>query len=502
MKDEHITEAALVDALRDLDKDYTPSPGFHSTLMARIRLEEQTERESVIYMTNEMQAQTANEHAKNSISERAAKAPLKERLIALWKTRPAIMAAACCCLLLVVVAGGNQLMRGYGAPSYNNTASMSRPMSGGGGYAADSNVWAGGTADSVYPASAPEMPMMDMEMHMDMAEDYDAYDYEKAEALMTEVMAKDEAYFGSSLTASVAEDGGRAPTVNSVAPPQTEANRAPSYDSRPSGESAGGANGAQASGAQAAAAQKIIRNGNIRLEVDRYDEAYGEIKAAAAALGGYVTQENTYIASIINGHEQKAGYMQIKVPYALFDELIVQTEALGKVLDSGVNAEDVTARYIDLQARIGVYETKYQRLLALLEQSGELQTILAVENELAMTNAELESLKGQMRYLLDRTDYSTLSVNLSEKMAEATEVRLTGFAGFTQRVRESFNMGTNSLIRSIGNIVLWLAWNIVGITLTAILFVVVWVIWLRKWLARRRSRRSIDAEVSRESVAE
>ena len=242
-------------------------------------------------------------------------------------------------------------------------------------------------------------------------------------------------------------------------------------------------------GEQKPVEQKIIRNGNINLEVDKYDGAVAAIKAMVATLGGYVTSENSYLIEV--EPERKSGSLSIKIPFNNYESMVGQASTVGKVLQSSVWSEDVTAQYIDLSARINVYEIKYQRLLALLEKSGELETILAVENELANANAELESLKGQMRYLLNRTDYSTLDISITEKRVDLVQIRLTGFGGFAQRVGESFNYGTNALIRGLGDRVIWLAGNLAGFAFVAALILLVWILWLRRLLRKRKEKSTL-----------
>jgi len=245
--------------------------------------------------------------------------------------------------------------------------------------------------------------------------------------------------------------------------------------------------GAPAQSNQAPSGQKIIRSGNIRMEVEHYGEAAASIKSLVNSLGGYVTSENSYVVDYADGRERRYGNISVKVPFDRYEQLFQQTQSLGKVMESGVWADDVTAQYVDLQARIAVFETKYQRLLALLQQSGELETILKIENELASTNADLESLKGQMRYLLSRTDYSTLDINLMEKPIETVEIRATGFAAFGERVGEAFVTGVNRVIRSIGNLIVWLARNIIGLIVFALILWLVWLLGYRRWRKRRNS---------------
>lgn len=446
----------LIAGLHDLDSDVEPSGDFHQSLMAKL-YQEQDSRESYPAQVipadpaASIKTETAGLGKDESYDWRkslaAGKVKDKERRRSLkdffnfLRYRPLVPLVAACSLLLVVVYGGGGSLP-FGAkedarpsqPFYNsstssdNGAGEAAPMAPRAelfGSAGDIAMESRKMADS---AAAPEMMQ-----------------YEEQDVS-----------FSSGAGSTVRETGELAQNHSS----QTNALSDSPIE------------------------QKIIRTGNIDLEVDRHDETIATIKNAALSLGGYVTGQSSYL---IDGRERKAGNIQVKVPYDRYDQLVEQVGALGKVTNSSSNAVDVTSQYVDLQARIQVYETKQERLLSLLTQSGDLATILSIENELANTNAELESLKGQMRYLLERTDYSTLDISLVEKMPEAVEIKTTGFAGFVQKLKESFFLGVNSLIGEIGSFVLWLAENLIGII---IVLALLWFFWIKFLRRRWKSRHS------------
>ncbi len=450
----------LIAGLHDLDRDIEPSGDFHQSLMAKLYQEKESQAsytsEAVLMDTADsakLESSGLNKGAGHDWQKKlsAGKGKEKEKrpsfkdFISFLRHRPLVPVVAACSLVLVLVYGGGGSLsfgsKGQGSPdemyysssNYDNGASagsapatpMAESFNSGGGMVIESQkIRGGGTA-----ASPAMPPAADQNSRLN-----DTFDN----------VAAEEPRF-------MAEGSGQADTL-SAEPIE----------------------------------QKIIRTGNINLEVDRHDEAIVTIKSAALSLGGYVTGESSYL---IDGRERKAGNIQVKVPYDRYDQLVEQVEALGKVTNSGSNAVDVTSQYVDLKARIQVYETKQERLLALLNQSGDLAAILSIENELANTNAELESLKGQMRYLLDRTDYSTLDISLMEKMPEAVEIKTTGFAGFIQKLKESFFLGVNGLIAEVGSFILWLAENLIGII---IVLVLLWFFWIKVLRRRWRGRRSSD----------
>ena len=75
---------------------------------------------------------------------------------------------------------------------------------------------------------------------------------------------------------------------------------------------------------------------------------------------------------------------------------------------------DVTAQYVDLQARINALEASRQQYLTIMAQASSIGDILAVQSQLDTLQSQIEQLQGQLNLLSDETTYATLTVSLSE----------------------------------------------------------------------------------------
>jgi len=64
-----------------------------------------------------------------------------------------------------------------------------------------------------------------------------------------------------------------------------------------------------------------------------------------------------------------------------------------------VQTDDVTDEYKDLGLRLGVMESSRQRLVVLMDQAGNLEELLKLEEQLTKLTAEIESLKGKLKKL-------------------------------------------------------------------------------------------------------
>jgi len=230
--------------------------------------------------------------------------------------------------------------------------------------------------------------------------------------------------------------------------------------------------------------QKIIYTGSLGLEVDSYEETVSKIKQAVETTGGYLVYENRYS---VDDKGRLAGDMTLRIPYQHFDSMLQQAGSLGKVTHQSTNARDVTTEFVDVQARLKVMEAKESRLLDLLKQTGSLSDLLAVEQELANTRAELESLKGQLRYLTNQTDYSTLNVHVMEKPLAASEIQTEGLKGLGKRIKEAFMLGVNGLLSFLGNLVVTFVGLLPALALGAVVLYFLWKKWLKNlWLKWRK----------------
>lgn len=163
--------------------------------------------------------------------------------------------------------------------------------------------------------------------------------------------------------------------------------------------------------------RKIIKTGDLNLKVEKADTAAESIANIAKINKGEVSNSNFSESS----RGIKSGFMTVRVPYQNF--MIVFNEikkVASQVMSESSNAQDVTAEYIDLAARLKNTQAEEASFVALLNRSGKIEEILAVTREVARVRGEIEQLQGQIRYLSSQTDMSTITVNLSEDAAIAS----------------------------------------------------------------------------------
>ena len=150
--------------------------------------------------------------------------------------------------------------------------------------------------------------------------------------------------------------------------------------------------------------QKLIRTGNVSIEVQSVSNAEEEITAWANSLGGYVTNANTW--------QYGAGFT-VRVPSERFDEAMAQAGNFGRVTNRSVNSQDVSDNYYDMKSRL---ETKYilrDKLQSYLGQAKDIKDLLEIERQLNEVIEDIESTESRFKRLSGQIDYSTIYINMT-----------------------------------------------------------------------------------------
>jgi hypothetical protein len=172
---------------------------------------------------------------------------------------------------------------------------------------------------------------------------------------------------------------------------------------------------------------------------------------------------------------------RVRVPVVHFGAFTSAVARLGEVRQNHVGSQDITEEFMDLEARIRNKREEEKRLLKhLADSTGKLEDILAVEKELSRVRGEAEQMEGRLRFLADRSDLSTVTIEATERKDYKPPVAAT----FSTQVGRTFLQSVEALIafgRAIALLLVVLApWTpLIVIGLLAL-----------RWLIRRAQRRS------------
>lgn len=220
--------------------------------------------------------------------------------------------------------------------------------------------------------------------------------------------------------------------------------------------------------------QRIIKTASLSVEVDNVEEVTEKITALTSENDGFVQSAENWK----NGDSQLRGYITIRVPAEQFENTVSAIKNLSLAVENeSISGTDVTEEYTDLEARLQNAQLQESELRRLLERAESVEDILAVQAELNAAREEVEVLQGRLNYLTNQTDYSTISVDLSE---EASVIAPTTAFRPGSTIKEA-GRALVLLFQYALQAIIWVAIVAGGILLPIILLT-----WLMVWAVRKK----------------
>ncbi|HVM90553.1 MAG TPA: DUF4349 domain-containing protein [Verrucomicrobiae bacterium] len=217
---------------------------------------------------------------------------------------------------------------------------------------------------------------------------------------------------------------------------------------------------------------KIVRDGSLTMRVDDAAKRLEDVRGIVENAKGFVASAN-----VTDNAGVKTAYATVRVPNDQYDAVRTAIKALAStVFVESENSEDVTAQYVDLNARLTAAQAEEQQYLEILKKSGTIEDTLAVTQQLSQVRTQIEQLQGQLRYMNDQTSYATLTLTLTEeaKIQAPTRVWKPG---------ETFNQAIQALVVALQNLAD--AFITAGVFILGLLVPVILVLWVAAWIVYR-----------------
>lgn len=155
--------------------------------------------------------------------------------------------------------------------------------------------------------------------------------------------------------------------------------------------------------------RKIIRNGSLTLEVESVTDAYGEVTAIAARLGGYVAE-----GSYAGVGDRRTGRLVIRVPADNYDRAVGELQGVARNVTTASSAtQDVTGEVTDLDAGLRNLRAVEAQYVALLTQARTIQDMLQVQERLQAVRSDIERTEARLALLTRLSDLATITVQLT-----------------------------------------------------------------------------------------
>lgn len=200
--------------------------------------------------------------------------------------------------------------------------------------------------------------------------------------------------------------------------------------------------------------RKIIRNGTMEIEVERFDDSLMRITKLVNEQDGFIATTDS--EKLPNGKVK--GTITVRVPPQHLDSLVLTLRGIGDLKSQKITAEDVTKHYTDLESELRAAKAMEKRLLEIIKTGkGQIKDLLQAEKELGVWREKIEQIVGEQRYLDNLIAYSTLSLELYEKdiktPASASETEQVSMSLETEKVDDAYGKARDIVAAAKGRIV-------------------------------------------------
>jgi len=225
--------------------------------------------------------------------------------------------------------------------------------------------------------------------------------------------------------------------------------------------------------------RKVVKSGSVSILVKNAEEAAKKIGETAEKMGGLVQSSDIYESS----DDVKAGNITIRVPSSRFSEAMASIKSFAIKVDREiVGSQDITEQFIDLEARLKNAKAEEAQLVNLMNRAGKVEDILQVSNRLSYVRDIIERLQGQIKYLSEQVDLSTIAVSLTaESEVEILGIHWTPLLVLKQAVKDLLE-GFADYVDAMIGLILFLPVLVLWLATIAVILILAWKIlrWLRR----------------------
>ena len=200
----------------------------------------------------------------------------------------------------------------------------------------------------------------------------------------------------------------------------------------------------------------VIRQATLSISVGSgtFGSKLTDVRHIVEGEGGYIAGTDASVGPAPDSQSSQitTGTVNFMVPAANFDATIDELTKVGTLKGEHITGTDVSAQYVDLNARLANAEAQHQVYLALLAKATNTNDIIAIENQIGQITSQIEQLKGQIKYLDNNTSFSAITVTMTESapLAQAPTNDGWGFATALNGAAHNFVATINYVVSALG----------------------------------------------------
>ncbi|HHV65519.1 MAG TPA: DUF4349 domain-containing protein [Peptococcaceae bacterium] len=229
--------------------------------------------------------------------------------------------------------------------------------------------------------------------------------------------------------------------------------------------------------------QKIIYVLEATIKTDDVASTVKAVENKVASVNGYIAESRQY-----NERDHTTAYLNLRVPVNKFEEFKGGLEQFGTVSDQHLYTDDVSQQYYDVETRLRSWEAQEERYLEILKKANTVEEILKIEDSLANVRREMESLKGQLKYLDNRVEYSEIRLHIQPKQSNIA----VNDPWQPVSIKNTFIAAKNALIKSVSFLWNFINYLIVFTGYAIPIVIILGILWLIYRSVRKAKKKQQD----------
>lgn len=248
----------------------------------------------------------------------------------------------------------------------------------------------------------------------------------------------------------------------------------------PSSEDKGGLEGAPGiivtDGSQSL--EKIIGTYNMNFETLLFPKVILDLNALVTRYEGYVENSNISNNTSQDGKLYKYATYTLRIPKDKVAAFNNEFKTLASLTTESSSLQNVTKYYRDTQSRLSTLESQLKRLNELYTKAEEIADIITIESKINEIIYQIENIKGELQYLDERIDYSTVYATIQEvaKLSSGESIQ----ASLGERLQKALKDSAEFFQEAMVNFLILFIYVIPFVIVFGILFFLILKIFGRK----------------------
>ncbi|MBZ0320977.1 MAG: DUF4349 domain-containing protein [Anaerolineae bacterium] len=160
----------------------------------------------------------------------------------------------------------------------------------------------------------------------------------------------------------------------------------------------------------------ILRDARLTIITEDVPAKVDAIREMALEMGGWVVNQNTDTSTSSDDKTVASAIIEVRVPSDQLETALQQIQdGVVRVTNESITGQDVTEDYVDLTSRLTNLQAAESQLQALLDETQNVEEVLAVYNQLTNLRGEIEVIQGRIRFYDQSAAFSSITVYLRPK---------------------------------------------------------------------------------------